>query len=109
MQDLKAEGGNGSSDPVVYVDVMGKKQHTKIKKGTLSCVYDDLFFFNFKGLEPEEIEEGVIKVSVFNANKVMRNEMIGAATFDMTFVYLKEHHELHKQVRNFCSALWCPA
>lgn len=31
-------------------------------KGTLSCVFDDQFFFNYSDLTTEELEEGVIKV-----------------------------------------------
>lgn len=126
VQDLKAENANGLSDPIVYVEVMGQKQHTKVKKNTLSCVFDDLFFFNFKGLEKEELEEAVIKVgttaaltpslttlhctalhsltahtqiSVFDANFISKNELIGAFTIDATHVYLQEHHEVYKQVQ----------
>lgn len=128
VQDLKAENANGLSDPIVYVEVMGQKQHTKVKKNTLSCVFDDLFFFNFKGLEKEELEEAVIKVgttaalttslhctalhslhctahiqiSVFDANFISKNELIGAFTIDATHVYLQEHHEVYKQVQPPC-------
>lgn len=30
VQDLKAENKNGLSDPVVYVEALGKKKHTKV-------------------------------------------------------------------------------
>ena len=61
-QDLKAKNLNGSSDPVVFVEIMGQKKHTKVKKNCTSCVFDDLFFFNFKDLSTEEIDEATIKV-----------------------------------------------
>ena len=37
------------------------------------------------------------QVSVFDANVVTKNELIGSYQFDVTFVYLKEHHELYHQ------------
>ena len=61
-QDLKAKNASGSSDPVVFVEVMGEKKNTKVKKNCTSCVFDDLFFFNFKDLETEMVEEATIKV-----------------------------------------------
>jgi hypothetical protein len=36
-----------------YVQVRGEKQHTKVMKQRLSCVFDDLFFFSLKGLTAE--------------------------------------------------------
>jgi hypothetical protein len=36
-----------------YVQVRGEKQHTKVMKQRLSCVFDDLFFFTLKGLTAE--------------------------------------------------------
>ena len=32
-----------------------------------------------------------------DANVVTKNELIGSYQFDVTFVYLKEHHELYHQ------------
>ncbi len=62
MQDLKAEDLNGLSDPVVYVEIRGEKQHTKVMKERVSCVFDDLFFYNFRNLSVEEFEDTQIKV-----------------------------------------------
>lgn len=47
----------------MYAQIMGKKQHTPVKKKMTSCVFDHVMFFNFKNLQTEEIEEAVIKVS----------------------------------------------
>ena len=61
VQDLKAEDLNGLSDPVVYVEVRGEKQHTRVMKERVSCVFDDLFFFNLKALTLEEFDDTQIK------------------------------------------------
>ena len=52
VRDLKPEDMGGTSDPVVYVETMGKKQHTRIMKKQCSCVFDELFVFNGKVRDP---------------------------------------------------------
>ena len=61
---MKSEDLNGLADPLVYVDVMGHRQHTRVVKKTTSAVFDDTFFFNLKDVSVEEFEDGAIKVSV---------------------------------------------
>lgn len=36
-------------------------------------------------------------MSVFDARSIRRNELIGSFQFDVSQVYLKEHHEVYKQ------------
>jgi hypothetical protein len=44
------------SDPVVRVEALGEKYHTTIKWGQLSCVFDELFIFNRRGLDKEDFK-----------------------------------------------------
>jgi hypothetical protein len=81
VRDLKAEDSNGLSDPVVFIEAFGQKQNTQVKKACLSAVFDDVFFFNMRGLDKEDFEMGVVRVSVMDADLVGRNEMIGAYAF----------------------------
>ena len=97
-RDLKAENFDGSSDPVVYVDCFSKKQHTRIIRGQLNCVWDEMLIFNIKGLTKETFQDGVIKISVRDANlPFLKKKMIGAYAFDATSVYFGKDHEFYRQ------------
>ena len=45
------------------LQVRGEKQHTRVMKERVSCVFDDLFFFQLKGLSLEDFEDTQIKVA----------------------------------------------
>ena len=59
-KDLKGEDSSGTSDPVTIVRLLGQKQSTKIRKKCTACTWDDVMFFNFTDMRPEEIETAVI-------------------------------------------------
>ncbi len=40
----------------------------------------------------------LVQFSVFDSNKLMRNELIGAFQFDASTVYLNTDHEFYRQV-----------
>lgn len=93
---------------------MGNKQHTTVQKNTTSCVFDETLFFNFRQRTREELRDAVIKVSVFDAGTIGRDELIGEYVrwfvpvvsvlvsprgwhrydFDVEFVYFRTHHEV---------------
>lgn len=97
VRDLKSEDVNGLSDPIVYAECLGKKKHTAIKKQCLNAVFDTVLFFNYSKLRKDEVEDAVIKVSVFDADFGSRNDMIGLFQLDMSMVYYKPHHEVYRQ------------
>lgn len=84
------------SDPVVSVECFGKKQNTAVVSSTLNPVFDDLLIFNLKGLEREEFEDGIIKVSVKDSDLLTSNDVIGSYAFDATYVYYQTDHELYR-------------
>ena len=51
-RELKALGNASFVDSVVKVDVLGKTQHTRIVKGTLTPSYDEVLFYEFRNLYP---------------------------------------------------------
>eukprot|EP00743_Colponemidia_sp_Colp-15_P011268 GILK01012542.1.p1 GENE.GILK01012542.1~~GILK01012542.1.p1 ORF type:complete len:1447 (-),score=299.86 GILK01012542.1:238-4578(-) len=87
---------NGVSDPVVEIVVCGKKQSTKIHKATTACVFDELFFFNCQ-LSAEEVASNTIALTAFDADTLMRNDLIGTFVFDMIEVYNTKNHEIFSQ------------
>ena len=61
-RDLKAEDLKGTSDPVVFVEIGGKKQNTAVHKETLGCVFDEVMFFNLPKATKSTLQKAVIKV-----------------------------------------------
>ena len=98
-RDLKAENLDGTSDPTVFVECFDQKQNTKTIYQKLNCVFDDVLIFNFKHLAKETVEDGIIRISVMDANSVpgLKSTMIGAYTFDATTVYFSPSHEIHRK------------
>lgn len=99
-RDLKAENLDGTSDPVVYIECFGEKQHTKTIHNVTNCVFDDLHIFNFRNLDKETFREGFIRVAVYDANIIgfMKNTMIGAYVVDAAQVYtMNKDHEFYRQ------------
>lgn len=99
-RDLKAENLDGTSDPVCYIQALGSTQNTKTIYGVTSCVFDDLLIFNYKDLEKEQFEEGIIRIAVYDANSIpgAKKTMIGSFTIDAMQVYTSDkNHELYRQ------------
>lgn len=96
-RDLKGRGIGDMSDPVVKVTILGKKQNSQVHKSALNVVFEEVLVFEFKGLEPGEVESGKVTVEVFDANAIRRNVLIGSYEFDMGSIYYMEHHELFRQ------------
>ncbi|KAG6952738.1 hypothetical protein JG688_00013149 [Phytophthora aleatoria] len=93
-RDLVPKDSTGTSDPVVYVEVFGEKQQTAVKKQVLSCFWDDLLIFPFRNLDKSEVEMGYVRLSVMDANTFQRAELIGAAQFDVSYIYSQANHQL---------------
>ncbi|KAJ8599899.1 hypothetical protein CTAYLR_002819 [Chrysophaeum taylorii] len=95
-RDLKAQDYGGTSDPVAYVECFGEKVSTKVHPKVLSCVFDELFIINKRGLDKEEFSEGSIRVSVMDADTVTRNDLIGSYVVDASYVYFQKNHEIYR-------------
>jgi hypothetical protein len=93
-RDLVPKDSTGTSDPVVYVEVLGEVQKTAVKKQVLNCVWDDLLIFSPRGLDKAEVEMGFVKLSVMDANTLQRAELIGTARFDISYIYSQKNHQL---------------
>lgn len=96
-RDLKGENSDGTSDPVVYVEVFKQKQNTTVKYSCTSCVFDELLIFDCKNMEKEEFEEAIIRVSCYDSNTIGRNKMIGGWACDATHVYFQKDHESYRK------------
>ncbi|KAE9109774.1 hypothetical protein PF007_g12109 [Phytophthora fragariae] len=68
VRDLQPMDANGLCDPVVSVECLGQRQHTVVKQKQLSCVFDEYLYFNFRKLDKDTVQQGSIKISVFDAD-----------------------------------------
>lgn len=45
----------------------------------------------------QQMEAEVVRISVYDANTLLRNELIGTFQLDLSYVYFQPHHEVHRQ------------
>lgn len=96
-RELKPKDLNGLSDPIVYIEVLGEKQNSSVKPESLSAVFDELFIFNFRNKDKDDIDTAVVRVSVMDANVVTKNVLIGSYSFDTSDVYFQKDHEYYRK------------
>ncbi|CAI5741958.1 unnamed protein product [Peronospora destructor] len=108
VRDLLPMDVNGVCDPVISVECLGQRQHTVVKQKQLSCVFDEYLYFNFKKLDKETVQQGSIKISVFDADgpgsstnrsSIARafDDLIGFFSVDIPYVYYQPDHELKRK------------
>ncbi|KAA6387445.1 MAG: hypothetical protein EZS28_017028 [Streblomastix strix] len=95
-RELKGKNSSSMSDPVCYVNVCGKQDHTSIEKKTLSPYWEQSFYYEIP-MTRDKFENSTINFSVYNANTVRRNELIGAYQIDLSRVWGEENHEMWRQ------------
>lgn len=77
--------------------VRDQKQHTAVMRKRTNCVFDHVMFFNFPHLTREDVENSTVDISVFDADLITRDDLIGSFQLDLHTVYLRPHHEVYKQ------------
>ncbi|KAG2513554.1 hypothetical protein JM16_007521 [Phytophthora kernoviae] len=108
VRDLQPMDANGLCDPVVSVECLGQLQHTVVKQKQLSCVFDEYLYFNFKKMDKDTVQQGNIKISVFDADgpgtsanrsAISRSfdDLIGFFSVDIPYVYFQPDHELKRK------------
>ncbi|KAH7491166.1 Dysferlin [Phytophthora ramorum] len=108
VRDLQPMDANGLCDPVVSVECLGQRQHTVVKQKQLSCVFDEYLYFNFRKLDKDTVQQGSIKISVFDADgpgssanrsAISRSfdDLVGFFSVDIPYVYFQPDHELKRK------------
>jgi hypothetical protein len=87
----------GISDPVCVVSCMKQKRATRIFKKMSNCVWDEVITFEFSDLDVVEVEQAQINISVYDANVVTRDELIGSYNFDLASIYAQPNHEIFRR------------
>ncbi|OWZ19250.1 Dysferlin [Phytophthora megakarya] len=96
-RDLKGENLSGTSDPYCQVEIMGVTKKTSTKYDTLGCVFDEILFFNFLNIGRHELREASIKISIYDKERVLKDNLIGIYQLDCLSVYTQPSHELYRQ------------
>lgn len=96
-RELAGKDLSKTSDPIVYIEAFDQKQNTSVKPACLSCVFDELFIFNFRNMDKDVFTEGIISIKVMDANVLLKNVLIGSYVFDAQQVYFQKDHEMYRQ------------
>jgi hypothetical protein len=67
-----------------------------VKQKCTSAAFDDVFFFNGKGLEEDEVRDMTVKIDVQDADIGSRYDPIGACYIDIADVYVLKNHEIYR-------------
>lgn len=108
VRDLQPMDANGLCDPVVSVECIGQRQHTVVKQKQLSCVFDEYLYFNFRKIDKDTVQQGSIKISVFDADgpgtsanrsaaSRAFDDLVGFFSVDIPYVYFQPDHELKRK------------
>lgn len=96
-RDLQPRDAGDTSDPMCEIKVMTTKKSTTIHKECLNVIFDERITFDFRALEPEQLNQGKCVIECYDANVLLKNELIGSFEFDLSQIYYRKHHELFKQ------------
>ena len=77
MADLVGLSSSGLSDPIVFVEMCGQIQKTKVAHEVTGHFYDEVFYFNLKEMKKEQLNQAYVKISVFDHNWFRSNQLIG--------------------------------
>lgn len=58
---VRTAGGQGTSDPVVYVEAFGQKFATEVVKDRLNAVFDETFVVNLRNMDQDDFKEGILR------------------------------------------------
>eukprot|EP01032_Pedospumella_encystans_P021181 gene21181-24041_t len=99
--ELLPLSGAGIVDPIVFVEILGHKLHTKQKKKCNSCIFDECFTIPLPHMNQSMIEDGTIAISVLDCSSslssLMSNNTIGTFNTDLEAVYQSPNHEAYRQ------------
>jgi len=96
-EDKKQEAPQ-TFDPVAVVEVMGKKQHSKVPEtATRDSIFDEVFVFEFKDVDPDVIETSQCKISICDSKGIFGKKPIGSFSVDLTENYYQPNHEYFRR------------
>ena len=74
---IRGANATGLSDPFVVVELLGQTQQTEWFEEKSSQFFDQTFYFNFKDLKKEQVQEAHLKISLYDHNNFRSHELLG--------------------------------
>ena len=98
-RDIAPKDSNGTSDPYLNIACCGQEQKTVISRNTLHVLWDQVFVFEGIRLNRDEFERESIHIQLFDANTIVRNELIGQYSYGIEKVWsqTKPRHQFFKR------------
>jgi FerI (NUC094) domain/C2 domain len=76
---------------------LGKKKTTEYQPSTENPILNEMLFFEFKDLKLNEIETGMIEITLLDHDQIGSNNMLGTFSIDMAYIYrMNKDHELYR-------------
>jgi hypothetical protein len=103
ISDLVLHASGAMPSPMVYVEVLGKKFHSRPIYEVTSDFFDEIFYFSMKGLTKEQLREARVKLTVVDhywldvLKRGWFDSIIGVYQIDLLSVYSNKDHELHRK------------
>jgi len=96
LRSLAAADDSGSSDPFVVVRAFGAEKRSQTFKATLSCVVDEMLFFN-QAMTGQEVEDAKVSIIVYDWNLFGAPVMLGQVEFDVSNIFRLPNHEFYRR------------
>lgn len=88
----------GSCDPLIEVAVGKIKKRTEYQTNTLNPIFNETLFFMLEDVSPTQLEQTVIKLSLYDHNTLATNSFLGCFTIDAAYIYqMNADHELYRK------------
>lgn len=84
-------------DPMVKIEVMGQTKITEYQPKTENPIFNQMLFFEFDGLKINELETGMIELTLLDHESFSANNVLGTFSVDIAYIYrMNHHHELYR-------------
>lgn len=99
--ELIASSGTGFVDPIVFIEVLGQKVHTKQKRKCSACIFDESFYIQLSDMNESKIQDGNVAINILDCSSrissLLSSNVIGTFSIDLETIYEHSGHEVYRQ------------
>lgn len=82
---------------MVEVELNGKRRRTKVKKGQLSPVFNQMFTFKLSDMKKQQLKDLTMTITALDKRTfAFKNPIIGQYQLDVSSVYFSLDHEFYR-------------
>ena len=103
LEDLALHKSGSKPSPMVFVECLGKRFHSRPLYQVTFEFLDEIFYFRMKDLKKEQLREARIRITVVDhywfdvLKRGWLDSIIGVYQIDLLSVYYNKDHELHRK------------